>query len=189
MEQTISGSNALDFTKHDVGSGFSVWEYWWLPLAIAGGLTVLALLGYLVFLPCMRRPDPVQQDDIEKGLAVPRCPMEGLLKSGEGISVGSSTTPYTSRETSVSRDFTSTNEHHHGHAYGRTRSVQEYAWPSTRLPFAAPRLSPRSFISPTRRNEAQGQTPPTMDPRTTYPLQIMNSSPQVPMNGLWTRWL
>lgn len=183
MGQTISGSNALDFTRHDVGSGFSVWEYWWLPLAIAGGLTVFAILGYLVVLPCMRRPDPLQQDDIEEGLAGPRCPVGGMLKSDKGTTIGSSTTPYTSRGTSVSRDSTSVNEHH-GQAGGRPLFVQEFVSPSGRLPFTASPHSPRGF-NPETRNETRGQTPLVTDAHATYPLQDLNSPPWVSGNDPW----
>ncbi|KAI0844892.1 hypothetical protein F5Y00DRAFT_185450 [Daldinia vernicosa] len=46
--QTISGSNALDFVKQEIGGGVSAWRHWWVFLLVAIVLTV-AVSGYLLY--------------------------------------------------------------------------------------------------------------------------------------------
>ncbi|KAI1804653.1 hypothetical protein F4811DRAFT_552696 [Daldinia bambusicola] len=45
---TISGSNAIDFAKREIGGGVTAWKYWWVFLLVAITLT-LAVSGHLLY--------------------------------------------------------------------------------------------------------------------------------------------
>ena len=100
----------MEFTKTDVGLGFSIWDRSWILLAAAGGLTVLVPLVYVGFLLCMRRPDPTKQDT-ESGPNGSGGLMTRRPSSGEGESSRGLMTPEGSRETSESRHSPPVNGH------------------------------------------------------------------------------
>ncbi|KAI1463565.1 uncharacterized protein F4812DRAFT_463662 [Daldinia caldariorum] len=45
---TISGSNAIDFAKREIGGGVTAWKYWWVFLLVAITLT-LAVSGHFLY--------------------------------------------------------------------------------------------------------------------------------------------
>ncbi|KAI1385211.1 uncharacterized protein F4822DRAFT_337445 [Hypoxylon trugodes] len=46
---SISGSNAFAVDMQDISDGIKVWKHWWLLPAVSGGLTILVLIGAVVY--------------------------------------------------------------------------------------------------------------------------------------------